>query len=327
MKKTLTLTTILAFSAGMTFAQEVVIHTGGAPSGEGSTYHEGMGQAVEEVLDDVGERFGYDARRIPSGGAVANAAACADDTTNICFGILQGGLEYPEVQDGRIVVVRSDLPGECAMTFTQEPRLENWRSIIDNAARVQWVVGATSGSRAFVEELYATDANFAGITPNFEFAEGRDAQLRAVAEGRGRVGFFFAFPNPTAGTVKAAYDADMRIFGVLSPDMARVNSAYYLERQAPYSLAWLGFGETQTTRAMCAGAMLAMTNPQRITDVWAQGDAEQLMQALQDAPTSAFTPQGGPMAGIMGTIADLSERAGIDEMVSDLGEQVGAVLD
>ncbi|MEM8665836.1 MAG: hypothetical protein AAGF49_17150, partial [Pseudomonadota bacterium] len=97
MKSILAVAAVLAGTISMAGATEIVIYTGGAPTGEGSTYHNGMGKAGEEQLRDLARPFGYDVRRIPSGGAVANANACAEETQNICFGIGQGGLTYDAV--------------------------------------------------------------------------------------------------------------------------------------------------------------------------------------------------------------------------------------
>lgn len=312
--------------AGSAMAQSVVIHTGGAPSGEGSTYHNGMGKAVEEVLSEIaGEGMGYEnIYRKPSGGAVANANNCAEDTTNICFGIGQGGLTYEAVERGDVIVVRNDLPGECAMVFSGEARLQNWKSTVANAGRVQWVVGEKSGSRRFIEKLYAEDKSLAGQSPNFIFKEGQDAQIAEVQNGRGKVGFFYAYPNPISGTIKAAYDSDLTIFGVLSPDVARGSGDFYLERHAPYSLSWFGFGETKTTRAMCSSGLLLMNNPDRIEDPWTQGDAHQILAKIRDVPSAEFTPNNGPLAKVMQSVSELSERAGVADMVSDLEEQIAA---
>ncbi|MEM8553054.1 MAG: hypothetical protein AAGF45_11800, partial [Pseudomonadota bacterium] len=180
MKRFLAVAAVLAAGVASAQATEIVIYTGGAPTGEGSTYHNGMGKAVEEQLRELARPFGYDVRRIPSGGAVANANACANETRNICFGIGQGGLTYDAVTSGKTQIVRNDLPGECAMAFTAEPRLPNWRSVMDNARRVTFVVPEGSGSEAFVRKVFQAEPALAGMQPNFDYVSGQNAIIAAV---------------------------------------------------------------------------------------------------------------------------------------------------
>lgn len=323
--KTILATTVAAaalFGAVSASATEIVIYTGGAPTGEGSTYHNGMGKAVAEQLEKLAEPYGYDVRRIPSGGAVANANACADETTNICFGIGQGGLTYDAVTSGKTQILRNDLPGECAMAFTAERRLPNWRSVMDNARRVTFVVPEGSGSEAFIQNVFDTEPSLAGTDPNFMYVSGQDNILSAVKANRGALGVFYAYPNPTSGMVNAAAEDDLTVMGILSPAVGQQSDDYYLNRKAPYELTWFGLGETKTVTAMCSKALLFAGQPSAISDTWAQGDYEDMIKALKALPPEAFVPQGGPLAKLMLEVEGLSEEYGINEMVTDLDKQV-----
>lgn len=319
----LTATTALLGATGIQ-AETITIYTGGAPTGEGSTYHEGIGQGVEDFLQDIAKEYGYDIKRVPTKGAVDNAKRLAAHTGSLAFGIGQGGLTYEEVETGNVKVLRKDLPGECAMAFTAEPRIGDWGDIIANANRVTWTVPKDSGSEAFVKNLYATDKNFAGKTPKFKYVTGSNAIVSTVSNpaNRGTVGFFFAYPNPTKGMVNAAAKAQMSIFGVLSPDMARTDDAYYLNRTAPYELAWFGLGETKTTRAMCAKALLMSNDVTSIDDPWARDDADVFLEAISAAPAEAFVPKSGPLAKLMTKIEAMSDEYGINDMVGDLEAQI-----
>jgi hypothetical protein len=311
----------LALAAPAT-ATEIVIYTGGAPTGEGSTYHNGMGQGLMEKLEELAEPYGYTVRRIPSGGAVANAAACADETDNICFGIGQGGLTYGPVESGAVSIVRNDLPGECAMAFTAEPRLPNWSSVMGNAGRVTFVVPEGSGTEAFIRKVFASEPALQGIEPKFGYASGQDAIISQVKATRGAVGVFYAYPNPTEGLVNKAAKADMTVMGILAPTVARSDPAYYLNRKAPYELSWFGFGTTRTVQAMCSKALLFAGDPSRLSDEWARGDYQEMLDKLAQLPADAFVPNGGPLAKLMSTVEGLSEEYGINEMVEDLDRQV-----
>lgn len=322
MKRFLAVAAALAASMAAAQATEIVIYTGGAPTGEGSTYHNGMGKAVEEQLRELARPYGYEVRRVPSGGAVANANACAQETQNICFGIGQGGLTYAAVTGGKTQILRNDLPGECAMAFTAEPRLPNWRSVMENANRVTFVVPEGSGSEAFVRKVFESEPSLAGVQPNFDYVSGQDAIITAVQATRGAVGVFYAYPNPTDGLVNAAYDAGLDIMGILSPAVARGSDDFYLNRKAPYDLSWFGLGETKTERAMCSKALLFSGDPAILEDTWAQADYEEFIAKLQALPASAFVPQDGPLARLMLEVEGLSEEYGVSEMVSDLERQV-----
>jgi hypothetical protein len=326
MKRILAVATVLAAATGAAGATEILIHTGGAPTGEGSTYHNGMGVAVEEQLEELAEPFGYEVRRVPSGGAVANANACAAETGNICFGIGQGGLTYEAVESGAVQIIRDDLPGECAMAFTTEPRLPNWKSVVENARRVTFVVPEGSGSEAFIRRVFATEPDLQGVEPNFEYASGQDAIFTAIRAQRGAVGVFYAYPNPTDGMVNAAAEAGMNVMGILSPAVARESDDYYLNRKAPYELTWFGLGETRTVPAMCSKALLFAGDPSRLDDTWAQGDYEEFIEKLKALPADAFIPQDGPLARLMKEVEGLSEEYGVSEMVSDLERQVADQL-
>lgn len=306
-------------SAGAT---DIVIYTGGAPTGEGSTYHNGMGLAVEEQLRELARPFGYEVRRVPSGGAVANAEACATETENICFGIGQGGLAYPAVESGAVQVVRNDLPGECAMAFTTEPRLPNWRTVMENAERVTFVVPEKSGSEAFIRTIFAAEPTLQGKQPNFRFVSGQQNILDAVGSTRGAVGVFYAYPNPTTGLINAAAKAKMTVMGILSPAVAQQSSDYYLNRKAPYELSWFGLGTTRTDRAMCSKALLFAGDPARLEDTWAQADYREFIDSLKAMPEDAFVPADGPLARLMKEVEGLSEEYGVAEMVDDLDKQV-----
>ncbi|MGF1447320.1 MAG: hypothetical protein ACFBRM_14130 [Pikeienuella sp.] len=307
-------------------ATDIVIYTGGAPTGEGSTYHNGMGQGIKEVLEELSEPYGYTVRRIPSGGAVANANACAEESENICFGIGQGGLTYDAVEAGSTQILRNDLPGECAMAYTKEPRLPNWKSVMDNARRVTFVVAEGSGSEAFVRKMFELEPGLQGISPKFDYVSGMENQLGRVAATRGAVGVFYAYPNPTEGLINEAADEDFTIMGILSPAVAKSDPAYYLNRKAPFELSWLGFGTTRTVPAMCSKALLFAGDPARLTDEWARSDFEDMIKQLQQLPASAFVPEDGPLSSLMRTVEDLSEEYGVNEMVDDLEKQVSENL-
>lgn len=314
--------TALAASAN---AAEILIYTGGGTgtSGEGSTYHEGMGQGVAEFLEPIADELGYTVRLVPSNGAVDNAEKVALATDTIVFGIGQGGLSYDAVDAGKTKIVRADLPGECAMAFTAEPRIQDWGDVVSNANRVTWVVPKDSGSEAFIKKMYAEDGNLNG-EPSFKYVSGSDQIVSTVKNpaNRGTLGFYFAYPNPLRGLVNTAAKEDLSIFGVLSPDVARGDSAYYLNRKAPYKLSWFGLGETQTTRAMCAKALLFVNDIDHIQDPWTSADAQSILEAVAAAPASAFVPNGGALGKLMQQVEKMSDEVGISGMVSDLEAQI-----
>lgn len=325
MKKLILAISTLVAMSGVASADTITIYTGGAPTGAGSTYHEGMGQGVADFLAPIADRYGYEIVLKPTTGAVANAGAVAAHK-GIAFGIGQGGLSYAEAEAGKIDIVRTDLPGECAMAFTAEPRIQTWGDIVANANRVTWVVPEKSGSEAFIRKLYEADANFSGA-PQFKFVSGQDAIIETVSNpaNRGTVGFFYAYPNPTKGLINAAAKQKLSIFGVLSPDVAQGSDAFYLNRKAPYQMAWFGLGDTKTTRAMCSKALLFANDPSTIADPWAREDAEAILDAIAKAPASAFVPKNGPLADLMSQVEAMSEEFGINDMVKDLQQQVDSV--
>jgi len=316
----------LAAAALPAAATDIVIYTGGAPTGEGSAYHNGIGKGLEETIEEISEQYGYTVRRVPSGGAVANARACAEEQTHICFGIGQGGLTYPEVESGAIRVLRDDLPGECALAFTREARLPNWGSVIENAERVTFVVPENSGSEAFIRKVFSLEPPLAGIEPTFAYASGPDAILKAVQETRGAVGVYYAYPDPTSGLINAAAEAELTVMGILSPEVARSDDAYYLNRKVPFQLSWFGLGTTRTVRAMCSKALLFAGDPSKISDEWARGDAEEIISRLESMPADAFVPEDGPLSKLMKNVEGLSEEYGVNEMVEDLEDQVTETL-
>ncbi len=104
--------------------------------------------------------------------------------------------------------------------------------------------------------------------------------------------------------------------------MAKGDPAFYLNRKAPYKLAWMGFGETKTTRAMCSKALLFVNDVSKIDDPWAAQDAKDIIAAISTAPASAFTPKNGPLAGLMAKIEEMSDEYGVSDMVTDLENQI-----
>lgn len=312
----------LALGAMPASATDIVIHTGGAPTGEGSSYHTGIGAGLEQALTPIARTFGYTVRRVPSSGALANAQACAEEETHICFGIGKGGLDYPQVALGEIQVVRQDLPGECALAFTREARLPNWKSIVDNAERVTFVVPDGSGEEALIRRIFASEPALAGTEPRFEHASAAPEILRKVRAIRGAVGVSYTYPNPIDGLVGKAAEEGMTVLGILSPTVARSDSAFYLNRKVPYQLSWYGLGTTRTVRAMCAKGLLFAGQPDRLSDEWAQGDAREIIAQVAALPASAFVPEGGPLSRLMLSVEGLSEEYGVNQMVEDLEDQV-----
>jgi hypothetical protein len=49
---------------------------------------------------------------------------------------------------------------------------------------------------------------------------------------------------------------------------------------------------------------------------------EEMIAKLKQLPASAFVPQDGPLAKLMGEVEQLSEEYGVNEMVEDLDKQV-----
>lgn len=320
---------LLSLVYGPAQSDDIIIYTGGAPTGEGSSYHMGMGQGVEDMLKPLAKQYGYNIVRVPTGGAVDNARRVATHKDTLVFGIGQGGLAYPEVEGGKITVLRNDLPGECAMAFTREGRLTNWKSITANASKITWVVPENSGSAAFIKKLYTLDPEFGGQEPKFAYVSGQNAIIQTLKNpgNRGYVGFFYAYPNPSTGMVNAAATEDLNVIGVLSPEVAKTDKAFYLNRKAPYELTLFGLGTTKTIRAMCSKALLFVNDPQGITDDWVRGDAEQIIEAVSGAKPEAFIPQNGPLASLMLEVEGLAEEYGVNEMADDLSNQVESTLD
>jgi len=137
---------------------------------------------------------------------------------------------------------------------------------------------------------------------------------------------FYAYPNPTSGTINAAADEDMTIMGILSPGVARTDDSFYLNRKAPYELTWFGLGSTRTVTAMCSKALLFAGDPAKLEDDWARGDYEEMIAKLEAAPADAFVPKDGPLASLMKEVEGLSEEYGVNEMVTDLEKQVSEQL-
>jgi hypothetical protein len=329
MKKFLTTALALVMAtAGVAQANEILIFTGGAPTGKGSAYHEGIGEGIAQLLKPIARELRYDIKLVPTNGSVDNAMRLAANTGSIAVGIGQGGLNSAPIESGDTVLLRSDLPGECAQAFTAESRIENWASIAENAGRVTWVVPRSSGSEGFIRKIYETEAPFAGVTPTFEYVSGADAIIGAVKDPRyrGRVGFSYSYPNPTSGLIHAAAEENLGILGVLSPAVARTDVAFYLNRAAPYKLSMFGFGETKTVRTMCSHALLMTSDISKIEDEWTREDAAAVIAVLRDAQAADFVPSSGPLASMMSKIEALSEEFGVAEMVEDLKDQVPAQL-
>jgi len=69
----------VALSAGASNAQTAYLGTGGAPTGEGSNYHEGYGPAMQDALNPLLTAMLYSELELrPSYGTGVNIKSCAE---------------------------------------------------------------------------------------------------------------------------------------------------------------------------------------------------------------------------------------------------------
>ena len=98
MKRILAIAALLAGTTAAAGATEILIYTGGAPTGEGSTYHNGMGVAVEEQLKELARHLRHEVQnRVPLGRRLSptRKRLRGRKTENICFGLSPGRYRLP----------------------------------------------------------------------------------------------------------------------------------------------------------------------------------------------------------------------------------------
>jgi hypothetical protein len=322
-------TVAIWFFIGTANAQVAYLGTGGAPTGEGSNYHEGYGPALEDALNPLLTAMLYPELELrPSNGTGANIKTCAGETKDICFGLAQGDSSptYEEVISGKVIIVRSDLPAECGFAFASNPAINNWRTVQKYIARVTFYLPPDSGTADYFNNLVKVDPAFQDAKPKIEWVTGGSkAILAAVAKDNRGVGLAVTFPNPTGGTIKTAHDADFTIFGAASPAMRQLkhedgNPMYTVNAKVPYSLAWLGLGETQTTVSMCTPAVVVATNPDSLTDALVKEDMGTLIRQIRRLPASAFSPQRGRLADLFKKVNEMSASVGLDKALTEIEE-------
>ncbi len=326
---------VIGLGLGPAQAQVAYLGTGGAPTGEGSNYHEGYGPAVADALNPLLTALLYPELELrPSYGTGANIETCARESTDLCFGLAQGDSSptYDEVISGNVLIVRADLPAECGFALSFNPNINNWRTVQKYASRITFYMPPDSGTADYFNNLIKVDPAFEGITPKIEWVTGGSKALLAAVKGDRRgIGLMVTFPNPTGGTIKKAVDEGFTIFGAASPAMRRLkheggSPMYTVNAKVPYSLAWLGLGETKTTVSMCTPAAIVATNPDNLTDDLAVEDMRTFIRQIRRLPVEAFAPQRGPLADLFKKVNELSASVGLDKALTEIEQTVANVV-
>lgn len=325
----------IALGAGASHAQVAYLGTGGAPTGEGSNYHEGYGPAIEDAINPLLTAMLYPELELrPSEGTGANIKTCANETTDICFGLAQGDSTptYEEITSGKVIIVRADMPAECGFAFSSNPAINNWRTVQKYAERLTFYMPPNSGTADYFSNIAKTDPAFKDIAPKIEWVTGGTAAiLDAVKKDNRGVGLAVTFPNPTGGSVKTAYDDGFTIFGAASPAMRQLehedgSPMYTVNASVPYSLSWLGLGETKTTVSMCTPAAIIASNPANITDDLVRGDMETLIRQIRRLPAEAFLPQRGPLSDLFSKVNEMSASVGLDKALTEIEETTANIV-
>lgn len=319
----------VALMSGGVQAQVAYLGTGGAPTGEGSNYHQGYGPAIQDALNPLLTALLYPELELrPSNGTGANIEACANERENLCFGLGQGDATptYDAVINGDVVIVRADLPAECGFAFASNPEINNWNTVQKYARRITFYMPPNSGTADYFANLRRADNEFEGLDVRIEWVTGgAKALLDAVAEDPRGVGLTVTFPNPGGGIIKSAADRNFQVFGAASPAMRTLkhedgSPMYQVNAGVPYKFAWLGFGETKTTVSLCAPAAIVATNPERLTDDLLREDLATLIRQAQRLDVAAFTPQRGPLARLFKEVNQLSTSVGLDRALTQIRE-------
>jgi len=324
-----------ALVAGAAQAQVAYLGTGGAPTGKGSNYYEGYGPAIQDALNPLLTALLYPELELrPSNGTGANIAACAAETSDLCFGLAQGDSSptYDAVKSGEVVIVRADLPAECGFAFASNPEINNWTTVQKYARRITFYMPPNSGTADYFANLSSVDRDFTGIDVKIEYIDGgASALLDAVADDPRGIGLTVTFPNPGGGIIKSAADRGFEVFGAASPSMRTLkhedgSPMYQVNPGVPYKFAWLGFGETKTTVSLCAPAAIVATNPDQIADDLVREDMETLIRQIRRLPADEFTPKRGPLARLFKEVNELSTSVGLDRALTQIQETTANVV-
>lgn len=314
-------------------AADAYLGTGGAPDGSGSIYHQGYALPIAETLDEALRMMLYDSLTLrPSAGSGANIAACALERTNLCFGLAQGDVAAvsPAVISGEVLIVRNDLPAECAFAFASNELISNWKTVQKYVRKITlYLPPEDSGTTITLRQVIEADPAMADVEVRVKTIDGGWSEIvRAVeADPRG-VGATVRYPDPSVLLDDLA-GRNFSVFGIAVPELLRLRLTsgepiYSVNGAAPYTDPFLSSPETIAT--VCTPAAIIATNPERIDDPILKEDMEYLIDALQELKSDDLVPAEGSKARIFKTVRAFSEKIGFDEVIDWWSEEIPGLI-
>lgn len=314
-------------------AADAYLGTGGAPDGSGSIYHQGYALPIAETLDQALRMMLYDTLSLrPSAGSGANITACAAERDHLCFGLAQGDVAAvsPAVTSGDVLIVRNDLPAECAFAFASNEMIGNWKTVQKYARKITlYLPPENSGTTITLRQVIEADPAMAGAEITVKTIDGGWSEIvRAVeADPRG-VGATVRYPDPSVLLDDLA-DKGFSVFGIAVPELLRLRlpsgePIYTVNGAAPYTDPFLSTPETIAT--VCTPAAIVATNPERIDDPVLKEDMGHLIEALEALKSDDLVPAEGSKARIFKTVRAFSEKIGFDQVINWWGDEVAVLI-
>jgi hypothetical protein len=311
-------------SAAIDNAEGASIYTGT----KGGAYESTFCPPIPDALE--GAAF-YDYNCTESNGTVDNIAQVLANPGDIGLAQLdvfsRQVASDPTLND-RLVIVR-EVACEALLMVTKNERLNGFADVLSLARRVPFIVGPEgSGGKATFEYLKSIDKNL-GYAKNVTSAKNTAAIIDAVSSGgRGEIGFFVQFLDPTNSNVQKIIENDLKVIPVISRALvnAEFNGSKIYQVQT-FELEGGGiFSDPVEITTSCTPVVIFTTNPSSIIDEGDRLNQIDLVAALQDIPSEDLLPKEPFLAKIISGAKKLTDSA-IEEIVAGVEKGVDLIDD
>lgn len=280
------------------------------PNDGTSVYREKYAPKVEDVVKDV---TGLKVTHGDAKGTLDSIQKCANQTDRICLFVGQGNLlvDAPEVKDGKVCVVRTDLDPEYAYVFWQKGGIFSNNAFYSmdtlnsyDDVRAGWEAGTvtlvtsetSTGSVKTLENLAADiEKRLEGVDLKVQVLESWDAVKKEVKDNENAVGFTFRNGGGDTFLLDLQKKWNFAVAGFAERVLADNKTfedgspAFIFNDKAPYSEAGYIRNSQETTPALGSPVTLAANCPSRITNEVTRSVAVLTIDLLSNASRSSFS--------------------------------------
>lgn len=299
----LTAVVLLSVTAVSGAALASRIHTGE----ETGTHHARICPELAEYL--ARSEFAYTCTT--SSGTAENVRKVFGAPTEIGFGQLDvyarevETLAHPDA----VINLRADDLRHCLFAVTKRRELQSYGELSALAPQLTFYLPPQdSNSAGTFSILQETDTAGLGSAKAVEHTASADEAIRKALTDENAVAFFVEFPNPDENRFKTVLDLGGHYVPVIDRDILRQHirgqKVYFAQETQVTNADWLTSARKVVTA--CTPMILFTGATERITDLKARRDHEDLIATVRAMRTEALLPQESTFSRVLARTKELS---------------------